>query len=96
LDEAIKATNQNRDHRRLADTDYDDDHGPIGFLYNDGGEIYSDNNFKNNNDLWKNSDMEADYFDGNVAKAQMKALARVADWNYPKNAGEPLLLELAA
>jgi hypothetical protein len=40
--------------------------------------------------------MEADYFDGNVAKAQMKALARVADWNYPKNAGEPLLLELAA
>jgi hypothetical protein len=45
LDEAIRATNQNRDHRRLADTDYDDDHGPIGFLYNDGGEIYSDNNF---------------------------------------------------
>jgi len=45
LDEAIRATNQNRDHRCLADTDYDDDHGPIGFLYNDGGEIYTDDNF---------------------------------------------------
>lgn len=40
--------------------------------------------FKNNNDLWKNSGMEADYFDGNVAKAQMKGLARVAGCDCPR------------
>ena len=44
LDEAISATNLHRDHRRLADTDYDDDHGPIGFLHDDGGDFY-DHNF---------------------------------------------------
>ena len=44
LDEAISATNLHRDHRRLADTDYDDDHGPIGFLHHDGGDFY-DHNF---------------------------------------------------
>jgi hypothetical protein len=45
LDEAIRVTSLHRDHRRLAETAYDDDHGPIGFLYSDGGEIYSDDNF---------------------------------------------------
>ena len=43
LDESISATNLHRDHRRLAETDYDDDHGPIGFLHDDGGDFYHHN-----------------------------------------------------
>jgi hypothetical protein len=43
----------------------------------------------------KNIDMEAYYFGGHVANAQMTGLARAADWPYPENVKEPLLLALA-
>ena len=32
-------------HQRLMAKPLDQDDGPIDFLYNDGGEIYGDNNF---------------------------------------------------